>query len=164
MSSEIDTLRGIEGRRPYIGSRMRIGLQWVRDYVYASVVAAGFEDLGRFHVGMFQYPTADGVRPTELAESLQITKQSVNGLLRDMEARGYLTLVPDPSDGRARIIRLTAEGHALEQVTHEAARAASEAFAQVLGARRYAALYAALDEIVTSIVAGDMPMPPDADG
>ena len=140
---------------------MRIGLQWVRDYVYASVVAAGFEDLGHFHVGMFQYPTAEGMRPTALAESLQITKQSVNDLLRDMEAKGYLTLVPDPTDGRARIIRLTAAGHELEQATHEAARAASEAFEQVLGARRYAALYAALDEVVAHIVAGDMPTPSD---
>ena len=155
MSSEI------EGRRPYIGSRMRIGLQWVRDYVHASVIAAGFEDLGRFHVGMFQYPTADGLRPTALAESLQITKQSVNDLLRDMEAKGYLTLVPDPTDGRARIIQLTATGHELEQTTHEAARAASEAFEQVLGRRRYAALYAALDEVVSHIVAGDMPAPPN---
>jgi DNA-binding MarR family transcriptional regulator len=150
----------VEDRRPYIGSRMRIGLQWVRDYVHASTAAAGFEDLGRFHVGMFQYPTAEGVRPTELAESLQITKQSVNDLLRDMEARGYLTLVPDPTDGRARIIRLTPAGHELEQATHEAARAASEAFEQILGTRRYAALYAALDEVVAHIVAGDMPMPP----
>lgn len=140
---------------------MRIGLQWVRDYVYASVIAAGFEDLGRFHVGMFQYPTSDGVRPTELAESLQITKQSVNDLLRDMEAKGYLTLVPDPTDGRARIIRLTVAGHELEQVTHEAAKAASEAFEQILGSRRYAALYAALDEVVAHVVAGDMPTPRD---
>jgi DNA-binding MarR family transcriptional regulator len=159
MSRDIDT-GGIEDRRPYIGSRMRIGLQWVRDYIQVSVAAAGFEGLGRFHVGMFQYPTADGVRPTELAESLQITKQSVNDLLRDMEARGYLTLVTDPTDGRARIIRLTATGHELEQATHDAAREASEAFEQILGTRRYAALYAALDEVVAHIVAGDMPIPP----
>jgi DNA-binding MarR family transcriptional regulator len=138
---------------------MRIGLQWVRDFIQASVAAAGFEDLGRFHVGMFQYPTADGVRPTELAESLQITKQSVNDLLRDMEARGYLTLAADPTDGRARIIRLTAAGHELERATHEAAKAASEAFEQILGSRRYAALYAALDEVVEHIKAGDMPTP-----
>jgi DNA-binding MarR family transcriptional regulator len=140
---------------------MRIALQWVLDYGYASVVAAGFEDLGRFHVGMFRYPTAEGKRPTELADLLQITKQSVNDLLRDMEARGYLVLVPDPTDRRARIIRLTPKGHQLEQTTHEAAKAASEAIAEILGQRRYDALYASLDEIVEHIVAGDMPTPSD---
>jgi DNA-binding MarR family transcriptional regulator len=140
---------------------MRIALHWIREYGYASVVAAGFDDLGRFHVRMFLYPTVEGMRPTALAEWLQITKQSVNDLLRDMEARGYLVLVPDPTDGRARIIQLTDKGHQLEQATHEGAKAASEAIEQVLGQRRYAAMYASLDEVVEHIVAGDMPAPPE---
>jgi DNA-binding MarR family transcriptional regulator len=138
---------------------MRIALQWIREYGYASVVAAGFEDLGRFHVRMFLYPTVEGMRPTALAEWLQITKQSVNDLLRDMEARGYLVLVPDPTDGRARIIQLTAKGHELEQAAHEAAKDASEAIEQILGPRRYAAMYASLEKVVEHIAAGDMPTP-----
>ena len=47
-----------------------------------------------------------------LAEEVGITKQSVNDLLGHLEGRGYLVRVPEPVDGRARVIRLTAKGAA----------------------------------------------------
>lgn len=136
---------------------MRVAHQWVLNYVYASVVAAGFEDLGRFHVGMFRYPTPDGLRPTELADQLGITKQSVNNLLGDMEARGYLVRVPDPTDGRARVIRLTAMGRHLEDIVYEAARSAEETIAAQLGPRRFAQLRTALELVTRHIAEGDGP-------
>ena len=145
-----------ETRAPFVGSRLRIVYLWVLEQIYAEVSAAGFHDLGRFHVGMFRYPTAEGRRPSELAEMLQITKQSVNDLLRDMESRGYLELAPDASDGRARIIRLTEKGHHLEQVVHQAAGSVSQQIANGLGSRRYEAFMSSLNEIVERIAAGDM--------
>ena len=130
---------------------MRIVYLWILDQIYTRVSAAGFDDLGRFHVGMIRHPTAQGRRPSELAEQLQITKQSVNDLLRDMEARGYLRLEPDPTDGRARIIQLTDKGQHLERVVHDAARAVSEQIADILGERRYTAFIASLDQIAERI-------------
>ena len=46
----------------------------------------------------------------KLADQVGITKQSVNDLLGHLEGHGYLVRVPDPADGRARVIRLTAKG------------------------------------------------------
>jgi DNA-binding MarR family transcriptional regulator len=146
-----------EKRGPYVGSMMRVAHQWVLDQVYAAVVAAGFEDLGRFHVGMFRYPTTDGLRPTELAERLQITKQSVNDLVGDMEARGYLVRVRDPTDGRARVIRLTPKGHQLEKAAYDAAGSAERAMADLLGSRRFAQLRHSLEEVVHHITTGGLP-------
>ena len=40
-----------------------------------------------------------------------MTKQSVGEVTSDLEQRGYVERVPDPSDGRAKIIRLTERGH-----------------------------------------------------
>ena len=88
---------------------------------------------------------------------LQITKQSVNDLVRDMEERGYLVRVPDPNDGRARIIRLTAKGHRLEQAVYEAAGSAEQTIAHVLGPRRFAQMRESLDQLAQQITAGDMP-------
>jgi DNA-binding MarR family transcriptional regulator len=135
---------------------MRLAHQWILEQVYDGVVAAGFEDLGRAHVRMFRYPTPDGLRPSELADKLQITKQSVNDLLADMEARGYLVRVPDPSDGRARVIRLTAKGRQLERVVYDGARSAELAIAELLGPRRLAQLRRALDEVVSHISKGEV--------
>jgi len=131
-----------------VGSRLRIAHHWVVDQIYASALAAGFDDLSRSHVAVFRFPTSAGLRPTELAERLAITKQSVNDLLRDLEARGYVRLTVDPSDRRARIIQLTARGQQLEHHIYEAARAAEQQVASILGQRRFKEFRAALDDLV----------------
>jgi DNA-binding MarR family transcriptional regulator len=53
----------------------------------------------------------NGSRLTELAELANMTKQSVGEVTSDLEQLGYLERVADPDDGRAKIIRLTAQGH-----------------------------------------------------
>ena len=145
-----------ERRGPYIGSMMRTTVNWVMDRIYDHVAATGFDDLGRAHVRLFRYPTAEGVRPSELAERLQVSKQSVNDLLRDLEARGYLVLEPDPADGRARVVHLTERGRALEDASYEGAEAAQQLIADRLGVRRFAQLRDALQEVSASIVAGGL--------
>ena len=89
-------------RGPYVGSMMRTTVNWIMDRIYDHVVAAGFDDLGRAHVRLFRHPTAEGLRPSELADRMQVTKQAVNDVLHDLEARGYLVRQPDPDDGKAR--------------------------------------------------------------
>jgi DNA-binding MarR family transcriptional regulator len=150
--STVDT----EQRGPYIGSMMRTTVNWVMDRIYDHVTATGFDDLGRAHVRLFRYPTAEGLRPSELAERLQLSKQSVNDLLRDLEARGYLALAPDPADGRARVVRLTDRGRALEGASYEGAEAAQQLIADRLGARRFAQMRDALQEVSTIIADGEL--------
>jgi DNA-binding MarR family transcriptional regulator len=137
---------------------MRVAHQRILEQVYAGVVVAGFEDIGRAHVAMFRYPTPEGRRPSEIADKLQITKQSVNDLLGDMEARGYLVRVPDPTDGRARVIRLTAKGRQLEKTVYHGAQAAELAIAELLGHRRFAQLRHSLEEVVSHISEGPGPL------
>jgi DNA-binding MarR family transcriptional regulator len=47
----------------------------------------------------------------------QISKQRANDLLRDLERLGDLELEPDPTDSRARIIRLTKRGADVYAIT-----------------------------------------------
>jgi DNA-binding MarR family transcriptional regulator len=126
------------------------------NHISTRVVAAGFDDLGRAHIGLFRYPTAEGLRPSELADRLQASKQSVNDLLRDLEARGYLVRETDPIDGRARVVRLTDRGRTLEDAAYEGARAAQQSIAERLGPRRFAQLHDALQEVSDRIAAGEL--------
>lgn len=77
----------------------------------AGLHARGFGDLTAAHLNLLQYPGPDGVRPSELAERTQMTKQALNYLLGQMEHRGYLTRRDEPTDQRSRRIHLTARGH-----------------------------------------------------
>ena len=131
----------------YIGAMMRVVWQWVRDQMYAGVVAAGYEDLNAAHVGVWRYPGIDGLRPSRLADELGITKQSVNELLGHLEQRGYLERVPDSADGRARVIRLTPQGRRLQKTIYAEARSAQLRIAEILGPGRFAQLHSSLEEL-----------------
>ncbi|NPC42048.1 MarR family winged helix-turn-helix transcriptional regulator [Nocardioides sp. zg-1230] len=68
----------------------------------------------------------EGTRLTELADRAQVTKQTASLLVAALEREGLVERVPDPADGRARLIRLSARGR-------EAAERAKEV---VLGVER----------------------------
>lgn len=137
---------------PYMGAMLRVAWQWVREQIFSGVVAAGYDDLNPAHVGLFRYPTLDGQRPTELADQLQITKQSVNDLLGHLEQRGYLGRELDPADGRARVVRLTTKGRRLEKLINGQAKAAEQQIAEILGSRRYAQLRDGLEELAIQVI------------
>ena len=138
-------------RSRYVGAMLRVVWEWVRDQMYAGVVAAGYDDLNAAHVGLWRYPGLDGLRPSQLADHVGITKQSVNDLLGHLEEHGYLGRMPDSADGRARVIRLTSKGWRLEETIYAEARAAQVRIADILGPRRFAQLHSSL-ELLTELL------------
>jgi DNA-binding MarR family transcriptional regulator len=154
-----DSLDHSSGERsPYVGAMLRVAWSWVRDQLYAGVVAAGYDDLNAAHVGLWRYPGLDGLRPSQLADRVGITRQSVNDLLGHLERHGYLLRVPDSGDGRARVIRLTSKGRRLEQTIYAEAGAAQMRIAEILGPRRFAQLHSSL-ELLTDQLAGSPGVP-----
>jgi DNA-binding MarR family transcriptional regulator len=144
---------------PYLGALLRLGWQFVRDEIFSGVIAAGYEDLNPAHVGLFRYPTLDRQRPSEVAEQLRITRQSVNDLLGHLERRGYVTREPDPTDGRARMIRLTAKGRRLEKTINAQAKEAELKIAQWLGPESFSELRTTLETLASN--AADVEATPD---
>jgi DNA-binding MarR family transcriptional regulator len=75
------------------------------------VAAAGYGDIRPGHGCVFgTIDPEHGSRLTDLAERAGMTKQTVGEVTSDLEQLGYLERVPDPDDGRAKIIRLTHRG------------------------------------------------------
>ena len=72
--------------------------------------AAGYEDLRVSHLVVFQHIDPAGSRITDMAAKAQIAKPSMAYLVEYLEQAGYVDRVPDPSDGRARLVQLTARG------------------------------------------------------
>jgi DNA-binding MarR family transcriptional regulator len=133
---------------PYLGWLTRQVWQWVRQSVAAEVAAAGFADLNPAHLALFRNPAPDGMSPSELAEQLQITKQSVNELLGHLEQRGYLVREPDPRNSRRRRIRLTGQGREVQAIVRTAAWRAERTAAELLGEHRLADLRRNLTDLV----------------
>jgi DNA-binding MarR family transcriptional regulator len=75
--------------------------------------AAGFPDSPSRHYPVFENLDPDGTRLTVLATRAGITHQAMGELIGELVERGVVERVADPSDGRARLIRLTEEGRAI---------------------------------------------------
>ena len=98
--------------RRTLGALLRLAEETIRGRVYARMAEAGFADVRPAHSSLLRHLTAGGSRVSELAERAQMTKQSMGYLADSLEAAGYVTLKPDPADGRAKRVRLTAKGRA----------------------------------------------------
>ena len=129
-----------------MGALLRAAWKGVRDHIDEAVKAAGYVDITRTHVSLFRHPTLDGTRPSALAGEMQASKQAVNDLLRDLERQGYIRREVDPTDGRSRLIRLTAKGKKLEDTVRLAARDAERRLERELGPDRFRSFREALVE------------------
>ena len=88
--------------------------------IHAELAAAGFADTYvSWGTNIFHYLREGGLRLTELAEHTHTTKQALLYTINQLEAAGYVERVPDPTDGRAKIIRLTRRGWELRRVGDE---------------------------------------------
>ncbi|HLL85770.1 MAG TPA: MarR family transcriptional regulator [Thermoleophilaceae bacterium] len=115
--------------------------------LYGRLDAAGFDDVRPSHSAVFRHIDPDGSRLTDLAERAQMTKQSLGELVSDLEDRGYLERRRHPSDGRVKIIRLTARGKRSRAAAFRAFREIEAGWGERVGKRRVADLRATLADI-----------------
>lgn len=95
-----------------------------------------------------------GIRLTDLARRLSITKQAVQPLVADLVAAGVVELVDDPDDARARRIVLTAFGaEAMNRGTEELLRIEAE-LSGAFGAREMKALGKLLTRLLPVLEGG----------
>jgi DNA-binding MarR family transcriptional regulator len=111
------------------------------------VEAAGIRDIRPGHGCVFGNIEPEGSRLTDLAERAGMTKQSVGEVASDLERRGYVERVPDPSDGRAKIIRLTPRGREVQALGRRLIAEVERDWAERYGEERVAALREALEAI-----------------
>jgi DNA-binding MarR family transcriptional regulator len=71
---------------------------------------SGAERLTVAHTGIFPHLDLEGTRLTTLAQRMGVTKQFAGQLLAELEEQEIIERVPDPEDGRAKLVRFTAKG------------------------------------------------------
>jgi DNA-binding MarR family transcriptional regulator len=77
---------------------------------HEELAAAGYPDIRPAHGLVFRDLPPEGARVTVLAARTGVTKQQMSLLADELVGLGYLERIPDPTDGRARIVRLTDRG------------------------------------------------------
>lgn len=118
------------------------------DALHAALPAAGFPDIRPAHsINLFRVIDPGGTRPTELARRAGVTPQAMAEFVRYLEPRGYVERVPDPSDGRGRIVRLTPRGREASAVAGQVFTDLETRWEDHLGQRAMAQLRQMLAEL-----------------
>ena len=108
-------------------------VDWIEERHLAIVAAAGFDDVRRAHNAVFAHVPSPGIRLTDLASRAGISKQAMGELVTDLVAKGYFRRVPDPDDGRAKLIVWGDRGMAAHEVTVRAFAQLEQELAETLG-------------------------------
>jgi MarR family transcriptional regulator, temperature-dependent positive regulator of motility len=101
--------------------------------LHEGMVAAGFGDVRPAHYAVFRFLKPGGSRVAEMAEEARMTKQSMGELVAYLERRGYVERLPDPRDGRARIVAWTEVGVRWSEAAAERLEEIEDALAERLG-------------------------------
>src|SRR5215468_7249832 len=103
------------------------------------------------HTALFPHLDFDGIRLTDLASRVGVTKQAVGQLVDDLAALGMVERVSDPADKRAKRIRFSRRGY--EALMHGLGvlRDLEDTLGSALGARRMRELHDTLQLVVNAL-------------
>lgn len=118
---------------PLLGVLLATPFRAIDGHVHAALQAAGYTDVRPAHHVIFRLTGPRGARLGDLVQGAAMTKQSVNYLVDHLETAGYVERVPDPTDHRAKLLRLTERGREVERVARRAIQALQAEWAAELG-------------------------------
>ncbi|SDS55631.1 DNA-binding transcriptional regulator, MarR family [Friedmanniella luteola] len=141
------TLVDNPGQRHELGILLFVANRALEQRAFDAVVAAGFTDITPAQARVAARIGPDGSRVTDLAEQARVTKQSAAFLVEQLEAAGYVERVPDPTDGRARLVRLTSRArHVVQAADAEVERVLAE-WSDHVGERRLGQMHETLRDL-----------------
>ena len=121
----------------HLGVLLRDPALAINELVGEALEAEGFANLGLAHLGIGQHIGDRGSRVTELAQLAQVTKPTVVYLVNELERHGYVERIPDPGDGRAKLVRLTPLGERAVDVARRTVAQVERDWAEAFGERDF---------------------------
>jgi DNA-binding MarR family transcriptional regulator len=137
-------------RTPSTATLLLQAFQRLVDELVADLHQAGYIDIRSAHSRVFEHLPAKGARVARMAQEAQMTQQSMTELVEYLERRGYIERLPDPSDGRAKLVRLTRSGKKLSAKGDEIMDRIDAGWEARLGKRRLRDMRSALRDVLES--------------
>jgi DNA-binding MarR family transcriptional regulator len=135
--------------RENLGFLLAKASQRWNEHLAREFAASGYGEVrpayGSILVPLFE---EDGLRLGELARRSRLAKQTMTTMVRLLERDGLVTREPDPTDGRASIVRLTPRARAFRPVAERVLRELDARVASRLDEHQRVALTTALKEVI----------------
>jgi DNA-binding MarR family transcriptional regulator len=108
------------------------------------------EGLRPSHFRLLDYTPAEGIRLTELSRRANVTKQALGEFVTALEGAGLLQVTPDPTDGRARLVALTAQGRRVRHRIHQTVAGIERDLRNRVGEQRWSIFREVLEEMAAA--------------
>jgi DNA-binding MarR family transcriptional regulator len=103
------------------------------------------------HTALFPHLDFDGIRLTDLAARVGVTKQAIGQLVDDLAALGMVERTGDPADKRAKRIRFSRRGYAALMQGLGTLREIEDALGAAIGRRRMRELHETLKLVIEAL-------------
>jgi DNA-binding MarR family transcriptional regulator len=131
---------------PLITTLLETAMKRIRDDLYA-LSDTRFPGLRMRHYRLLSFVPPEGERLSRMTADSGLTKQALAQALAPLEDGGYVEVVPDPSDRRARLVRLTDRGRAVNEAVRHHLSDVEREWARRVGEERYAVARAVLADL-----------------
>jgi DNA-binding MarR family transcriptional regulator len=129
------------------GTLLRDPALAINELVSEGLAERGFANFRPAHGTIGQHIADRGSRVTELAQLAQVSKPTVVYLVNDLERLGYVERIPDPTDGRAKLVQLTDRGARAQREARKIVAEIERDWGNALGGRDFAALRKLLERL-----------------
>jgi DNA-binding MarR family transcriptional regulator len=135
-------------RTPSTATLLLQAFQCLIEELVADLHKAGYREIRSAHSRVFEHLPAKGERVVRMARQAQMTQQSMTELVEYLERLGYVERLPDPQDGRAKLVRLTATGERLAAAGRASMRRIDGSWESQLGKERMREMRSALSDVL----------------
>ncbi len=106
MSFDPQEIAELERRkRNSLGQVLLKAARLLNELAMARVRARTWAAIRPAHTTLFPHIDLEGTRLTVIAQRMGLSKQAVGQLVSDLESMEVLERIPDPTDGRAKLVR-----------------------------------------------------------
>jgi DNA-binding MarR family transcriptional regulator len=134
-----------------LGFLLRLAYDELQMRVYGALAESGFPDMRAAHSVVFRHIARTGSRVSDLAAQARMTKQSMAYLVESLAEGGYVTIRPDPKDGRAKTVCLTARGRKISRTLVRLSHKVEADFAALVGPGKMAMLRELLNDLAAAL-------------
>ena len=134
-------------QRVDLGVLLFIPYRYAEDRIFRALQDAGFDDWTLAQCRVFQRIDSGGSRLTDLADQAQMSQQSAGVMVDQLERLGYVRRVPDPADGRARLIMIEERGRRAVEVARATLDETLSEWKAYLGTRNFTLLHQILGQL-----------------
>jgi len=102
-----------------------------------NLASKGFTNVTTSNFNVLRHLNPEGMHLSDLARDAQISKQAIGKMVKDLEKKGYVELIPDVNDARAKFVRHTAKGKTLIKFAISVVTDMEMSYQSLLGKKEY---------------------------